>query len=48
MKKKKPHRYFFNDNGIKGHVSFSGKPSKKIEEAVFEMIRLAHKNIKKK
>lgn len=46
MKRKKPHRYFFNKDGIKGHVSYPSKPSKETEAAVFEMVKLAYKNVK--
>lgn len=45
-KKKKPDRFFFNHKGIKGHASFTGKPSKELEKAFFKMIELAHKNLK--
>lgn len=48
MKSKKPHRYFFNHKGIKGHASFVGKPSKELEQALLKMVELAYKNVKRK
>lgn len=45
-RKKKPHRFFFNHKGIQGHASFNGIPSKELQEAFFQMVELAHKNIK--
>lgn len=47
MRRKKNHNYFFNHEGIIGHVSFAGKPSNKLENALLKMIQLAYKNLDK-